>query len=65
MRISERSIADLETLDRMICIKCAYVLHIKNKASLCDIIFQRKTMYKKCARYASNESFCIIMSILI
>ncbi len=65
IEISERSVADFEVLDRMICIKCAWVLHIKNKASLCDIIFQRKTMYKKCARCASNESFYIAMSILI
>ncbi len=59
MRISERSITDLEILDRVICIKCAWVLHIKNKASLCDVIFQRKTMYKKCVHYANNENFCI------
>ncbi len=65
VRISERSVADLEILDRMICIKCAWVLHIENKASLCDVIFQRKTMYKKCARCASNEDFCIAVSILI
>ncbi len=65
VRISERSVADLETLNKVICIKCAQVLHIKNKASLCDIIFQRKTMYKKCAHYASNENFYIAMNILI
>ncbi len=65
VRISERSVADLETLNRVICIKCAQVLHIENKASLCDIVFQRKTMYKKCARCANNENFCITMSILI
>ncbi len=65
VEISERSIADLKTLNRMICIKCAWVLHIKNKASLCDVIFQKKTMYKKCAHCASNESFCVIVSILI
>ncbi len=65
VRISERSIADLEILNRVICIKCAQVLHIENKALQCDVVFQRKTMYKKCARYASNESFCITMSILI
>jgi hypothetical protein len=65
VRISERSVADLETLNKVICIKCAWVLHIENKASRCDVIFQRKTMYKKCARCASNESFCIAVSILI
>ena len=65
VKISERSIADFETLNRVICIKCAWVLHIKNKESRCDVIFQRKTMYKKCARYASNEDFCIAVSILI
>ncbi len=56
VRISERSVADLKILDRMICIKCARVLHIENRASLCDVVFQRKTMYKKCACCASNES---------
>ncbi len=65
VRISERSITDLEILNKVICIKCAQVLHIKNKASLCNVIFQKKTMYKKCAYYASNENFCITMSILI
>ncbi len=65
VRISKRSAADLEVLDRVICIKCAWVLHIKNKASLCDVIFQRKTMYKKCACCVSNEDFCIAMSIFI
>ncbi len=65
MKISKRNVADLETLNKMICIKCAWVLHIKNKASLCDVIFQRKTMYKKCVHCASNENFCIAMSILI
>ncbi len=65
VRISERSVADFKILDRMICIKCAWVLHIENRASLCDVVFQRKTMYKKCARCASNENFCIAVSILI
>ncbi len=65
VEISERSAADLETLNKVICIKCAQVLHIENKTSLCDVVFQRKTMYKKCACCASNESFCITMSILI
>jgi hypothetical protein len=65
VKISKRNAADFKILDRVICIKCAQVLHIKNKALLCDVIFQRKTMYKKCARCASNESFCIAMSILI
>ncbi len=65
VRISKRSITDLETLNRMICIKCAQVLHIENRTSWCDVIFQRKTMYKKCAHYASNENFCIAVSILI
>ena len=65
IEISERSAADFKVLDRMICIKCAQVLHIENKASLCDVIFQKKTMYKKCARCASNENFCVAMSILI
>ena len=65
VKISKRSVADFETLNKMICIKCAWVLHIKNKASRCDVVFQRKTMYKKCARCASNESFCIAVSILI
>ncbi len=65
VKISERSVVDLETLDRVICIKCAWVLHIKNRALLCDVIFQRKTMYKKCTHCASNKSFCITMSILI
>ncbi len=65
VRISERSAVNFKTLDRMICIKCAWVLHIENRASRCDVVFQRKTMYKKCAHYASNESFCITVSILI
>jgi len=65
IEISERSAADFEALNRVICIKCAQVLHIKNKASLCDVVFQRKTMYKKCARCASNEDFCVAVSILI
>ncbi len=65
VRISKRSAADFKILDRMICIKCAQVLHIKNRTSLCDVVFQRKTMYKKCARCANNENFCIAMSILI
>ncbi len=65
VRISERSIANFETLNRVICIKCAQVLHIENKTSWCDVIFQKKTMYKKCACCASNENFCIAMSILI
>ncbi len=65
VKISERSAADFEILNKVICIKCAWVLHIENRASRCDVIFQRKTMYKKCARCASNESFCIAMSILI
>ena len=62
---SERSAADFKALDRVICIKCAQVLHIENKASLCDVIFQKKTMYKKCAHYASNEDFCVAVNILI
>ncbi len=65
VRISKRSIVNLETLNKIIYIKCAWVLHIKNKTSLCDIIFQKKTMYKKCVHYASNESFCIAVNILI
>jgi len=65
IEISKRSVADLEALNRVICIKCAQVLHIENRASLCDVIFQRKTMYKKYACYASNEDFCVTMSILI
>ncbi len=65
VKISERSIADLKTLNKVICIKCAWVLHIENKASLCDVIFQKKIMYKKCAHYANNEDFCIAMNILI
>ena len=65
VKISERSTADFEILNRMICIKCAWVLHIENRASWCDVVFQRKTMYKKCARCASNENFCIAVSILI
>jgi len=65
VKTSERSVADFKALDRVICIKCAWVLHIENKASLCDVVFQRKTMYKKCARCASNENFCIAVSILI
>ena len=65
VRISERSVADFETLNRVICIKCAWVLHIENRESRCDVVFQRKTMYKKCARYASNKDFCIAVSILI
>ena len=65
VRISKRSAADFEILDRIICIKCAQVLHIENRASRCDVVFQRKTMYKKCARCASNEDFCIAVSILI
>ncbi len=65
MKISERSIADLKTLNRVIYIKCAQVLYIENRASLCDVIFQRKTMYKKYAHCASNENFCIAMSIFI
>ena len=65
VRINERSVADFKTLDRVICIKCARVLHIENRASLCDVVFQKKTMYKKCARCASNENFCIAVSILI
>ncbi len=64
-KISKRSVADLETLNRIICIKCAWVLHIENKASLCDVIFQRKTMYKKYAHCASNKDFCITVNILI
>ena len=65
VRISERSIVDFETLNKVICIKCAQVLHIENKASLCDVIFQRKTMYKKYVHYVSNENFCITVNILI
>jgi len=65
VKISERSVADLKILNRIICIKCAWVLYIENKASWCDVIFQKKTMYKKCARYASNENFCIAVNILI
>ncbi len=65
VKISERSVADLKTLNRMICIKCAWALHIENRALQCDVIFQRKTMYKKCVHCASNESFCITMNILI
>ncbi len=65
VKISERNVADLEILDKMICIKCAWVLHIENKALLCDVIFQRKTMYKKCVHCVNNEDFCITVSILI
>ncbi len=65
VKISERSAADLEALNRMICIKCAWVLYIENRASWCDVIFQRKTMYKKCVRCANNENFCITVNILI
>ncbi len=65
IEISERSVADFKVLDKVICIKCARVLHIKNKASLCDIVFQKKTMYKKCACCVSNEDFCVAVSILI
>ncbi len=65
VKISKRSTADFEALNRVICIKCAWVLHIENRASLCDVIFQKKTMYKKCAHCANNESFYITMNILI
>ena len=65
VKISERSVADFKALDKVICIKYAQVLHIENRASLCDVVFQRKTMYKKCARCASNENFYIAVSILI
>ncbi len=65
VRISKKSAADFKILDRMICIKCAWVLHIENKTSLYDVIFQKKTMYKKCACCASNENFCIAMNIFI
>ena len=41
IEISKRNVADLEVLDKIICIKCAWVLHIENIASLCDVIFQR------------------------
>ncbi len=65
VKISEKSIVDFEILNRIICIKCAWVLHIENKVSWCNVIFQRKTMYKKCACCVSNENFYITMSILI
>jgi len=65
VEISKRSIADFEILDKVICIKCAQVLHIKDRASLYDVIFQRKTMYRKCIHCASNENFCITVNILI
>ncbi len=65
IEINERSVADFKALNKVICIKCAWVLHIENKASLYDVIFQRKTMYKKCACYANNENFCVAVSIFI
>jgi len=65
VEISEKSVADLKTLNKMICIKCAQVLYIENKASLCDVIFQRKTMYKKYVHCANDENFCVIVNILI
>ncbi len=39
VKISERSVADFEILNKVICIKCAWVLHIENRASRCDVVF--------------------------
>lgn len=65
VEISNHNACIFKTQVRVSCIKCAWVLHSKDIASQCNVVFHNKIMYCKCKWYVSKEMTCTVINTLI